>query len=367
MRIEELTLQQFKNAATETLPFADGVNVICGENASGKTNLLEAMFFFAAGKSFRGCKDRELIRFGEEEARVELKFLRGEGDRVESRMGVWLRKAQKRQISVEGQPVRRLAEYLGLFRAVIFTPDHLHLVKGAPECRRRFLDLAICQSFPRYAASAQEYGRLLQQKNALLHNEEPDRKLLEVYHERMAVSAAVITLNRFRYLETLAKEAQAVQREMSGGKELLELRYFSQVAPKEERTAEELRDAYFTLFQTRLDAELKRGTTLFGPQKDDFAVYIDRKNARVFGSQGQQRSAVLALKLAEGELSRRLTGEYPVFLLDDILSELDAGRRGYILSHLAGRQVILTGCEPELPEAGVSNRILVRNGEATVL
>ncbi len=367
MRIKELTLWQFKNASAQTLPFADGVNVICGENASGKTNLLEAMFFFAAGKSFRGCKDQELIQFGEEEARVELKYLRGTDNLVESRMNVWLRKSQKRQISVEGQPVRRLAEYLGLFRAVIFTPDHLHLVKGAPECRRRFLDLAICQSFPRYAASAQEYGRLLRQKNALLRDKRPDRKLLEVYHERMAVSAAVITLNRFRYLETLSKEAQAAQQEMSGGKELLELRYFSQISPKEGQTAEKMRDAYFALFQTRLDAEFKRGTTLFGPQKDDFAVFINRKNARTFGSQGQQRSAVLALKLAEGELSRRLTGEYPVFLLDDILSELDAGRREYVLSHLDGRQVILTGCEPELPEVGVSNRILVRNGTATVL
>ena len=367
MLIRQLTLHQFKNAEEETLPFADGVNVICGENASGKTNLLEAIFFFAAGKSFRGCKDRELICFGEEEARVDLLFSRGTGEAVETKMSVFLRKTQRRQITVNGQPVRKLSEYLGLFRAVIFTPDHLHLVKGAPENRRRFLDLAICQSFPRYAASVQEYGRVLQQKNAVLKTEKPDKQLLEVYNERMAVTAAVITLNRFRYLETLAREAQGIQKEMSSGTETLELKYLSQIGAKEGQTAEELRDAYRTLLETRLETEIRRGTALFGPQKDDFAVLINRKNARLFGSQGQQRSAVLALKLAEGELSRRLTGEYPVFLLDDILSELDAGRRGYILSHLSGRQVVLTGCEPELPEAGVSCRILVEHGKARVL
>ncbi|MCH5184341.1 MAG: DNA replication/repair protein RecF [Oscillospiraceae bacterium] len=367
MLIKQLSLHHFKNAAEETLTFGDGVNVICGENASGKTNLLEAMFFFAAGKSFRGCKDRELIRFGEEEAKAELRFARGAENAIETKMGVFFRKSQKRQISVEGQPVRKLAEYLGMFRAVIFTPDHLHLVKGAPENRRHFLDLAICQSFPRYAASVHEYGRLLQQKNALLKGENPDRHLLEVYHDRMAISAAVITLNRFRYLENLAREAQAVQKEMSAGRETLELRYLSQIGAKEGQTAEELRDAYRALYEARTDMEIKRGTALFGPQKDDFAVLINKKNARLFSSQGQQRSAVLALKLAEGELSKRLTGEYPVFLLDDILSELDAGRRGYILSHLSGRQVILTGCEPELPEAGVSCKILVEHGEAKTI
>lgn len=367
MLIKQLTLQRFKNAAEETLDFGEGVNVIYGENASGKTNLLEAMFFFAAGKSFRGCKDRELIRFGEEDARAELRFCRGVENAVDTRMGVFFRKSQKRQITVEGQPVRKLAEYLGLFRAVIFTPDHLHLVKGAPENRRRFLDLAICQSFPRYAASVHEYGRLLQQKNAMLKTEKPDKQLLTVYNERMAISAAVITLNRFRYLENLAQEAGEVQKEMSAGAEQLDLRYSSQVGAKDGQTAEELRDGYRALFESRAEMEIRRGTALFGPQKDDFAVLINKKDARLFGSQGQQRSAVLALKLAEGELSKRLTGEYPVFLLDDILSELDAGRRGYILSHLSGRQVILTGCEPELPDAGVSRKILVKNGVAKVI
>ncbi len=366
MQIKKLALCQFKNAVEETLSFSEGINVICGENASGKTNLLEAIFFFAAGKSFRGCKDRDLIRFGEEKASLELLFESGDG-RLETKMGLLLAKNQKRQITVGGVRVQRLAEYLGLFRAVIFTPDHLHLVKGAPECRRRFLDLAICQSFPRYAASLNEYGRLLMQKNALLKTGVPDKQLLEVYHERMAALAAVITLNRSRYLENLQEAAAVYQKEMSGGTETLELKYSSQGSPREGSSMEELREAYRNVFAGHLETEIRKGTALSGPQKDDFSVLINQKNARLFGSQGQQRSAVLSLKLAEGELSRRLTGEYPVFLLDDILSELDQNRRSYILSRISGKQVILTGCEPELTGYQTGNRIMVTNGKASVV
>lgn len=366
MQIKQLTLQDFKNASEETLTFCDGINVICGENASGKTNLLEAIFFFASGKSFRGCKDQDLIRFGQPLARLELQFEAGHRGQT---MGVVLPKGQKRVISVGGVRVRKLAEYLGMFRAVIFTPDHLHLVKGSPELRRRFLDLAICQSFPRYAASLHEYGRLLQQKNALLKKEKPDASLLEVYHERMAQLAGVISINRARYLVKLETSAAAFLQEMSGQQEKLTLQYASHAGTKADTELEtaDVRDKYRVLFASKLDMEIRRGQALFGPQKDDFHVLVNGKNARLFGSQGQQRSVVLSLKLAEGELSRQLTGEYPVFLLDDVLSELDVNRRAFVLSQISGKQVILTGCEEELfygVAAAESNRIVVANGEA---
>lgn len=362
MQIRQLTLKDFKNAEEETLWFDDGVNVICGENASGKTNLLECIFLFASGKSFRGCKDKDLIRFGCDGAKCELQFCSGGLDR---QMEVTLIKGQKRAISVGGLRVRRLADYLGLFRAVIFTPDHLHLVKGSPDLRRRFLDLAICQSFPRYAASLQEYGRLLQQKHALLKTVSPDRNLLDVYHERMAVLAAVISINRARYVANLEATASGFLNEMSGGQERLELRYLSNAGCRSTSTAEDVRDGYRTLFASKMDLEIRRGMALVGPQKDDFSVLVNGKNARLFGSQGQQRSVVLSLKLAEGELSRRLTGEYPVFLLDDVLSELDASRRTYVLSQIEGKQVVLTGCEQELFDGFCcGNRILVADGAA---
>lgn len=363
MQINQLYLQNFKNAFEETLFFEDGVNIIYGENASGKTNLLEAVFYFASGKSFRGGKERELIRFGEQTARAELQF---ESSAGKKKMALALSRGEKRVISVGGMRVQKLSEYLGLFRAVIFTPDHLHLVKGAAEVRRRFLDLAICQSFPRYAASLAEYGRLLSQKNALLKMERPDRALCSVYHERMAVLASNITINRAKYLENLQEAAKDFQWEMSGGTEDLTLKYQSQVLHKEtELKAETLAKLYLSLYEEKLDGEIRRGFPVTGPQRDDFAIYLNDLNAKQFGSQGQQRSAVLSLKLAEGELSRRLTGEYPVFLLDDILSELDAGRRAYILSKIKGKQVVLTGCESELAgEYEGCNKILVENGIA---
>ena len=361
MQIHSLAVHNFKNAGDEVLRFGDGINVICGENASGKTNLLEGIFFFASGKSFRGCRERDLIRFGEETASCDMTFSAGSTD---YKMGLRLSKAQKRQILVGGLPVKKLSEYLGLFRAVIFTPDHLSLVKGAPEFRRRFLDLAICQSFPRYAASLNEYNRILLQKNAVLKKESVDEDLLSVYHERMAALAAVITTNRHKYIGALTEAAAGFQSEMSGGRENMVLRYSCQCGDPE-RSSEELRKSYEELFAEKAAQEIRNGFVMYGPQKDDFAVYLNGKNARTFGSQGQQRSSVLSLKLAEGELSRKLTGEYPVFLLDDILSELDKGRREYILSSIKGKQVILTGCEEELfSEYDPTERILVEHGEA---
>lgn len=344
------------------MTFAPGVNVIYGENASGKTNLLEALFYFASGKSFRGGKERELIRLGETRAKAELIFSAGG---LEKRMALTLEKGKKRELSVGGVKVQRLSEYLGLFRAVIFTPDHLDLVKGVSENRRRFLDLAICQSFPRYAASLNEYGRLLLQKNAVLRSENPDQGLLEVYHERMATLSGTITLNRAKYLANLESAAKEFQKEMSGGLEDLKLKYKSQAVPKEEDTAEVLRERYKVLFEQKMEEEIRRGFAVCGPQRDDFDLYLNGLNCKMFGSQGQQRSCVLSLKLAEGELSKRLTGEYPVFLLDDILSELDMGRREYILDKITGKQVVLTGCETELFEGyRGSNKIFVEKGLA---
>ena len=362
MNIEKLHLYNFKNAYEETLEFAPGVNIIYGENASGKTNLLEALFYFASGKSFRGGKERELIRLGEEKASAEVRFT---SHGSAKNMSLALEKGKKRVLSVDGVKVAKLSEYLGLFRAVIFTPDHLHLVKGVSENRRRFLDLAICQSFPRYAASLNEYGRLLIQKNALLRGESPDEALLGVYHDRMAHLWGIITLNRWKYLANLESAAAEFQTEMSMGAEKLELKYRSQLNPTDEDTAETLKEKAAILLEQKAKEEIRRGFAVTGPQRDDFDLYLNGLNCKMFGSQGQQRSSVLSLKLAEGELSKRLTGEYPVFLLDDILSELDVARRSYILDKIVGKQVVLTGCEPELFDGyGECNRIYVEKGVA---
>ncbi len=343
MQINRLFVKNFRNAEESELNFCQGTNVICGKNAAGKTNLLEAIFYFAAGKSFRNCHDKELIRFGSETAEVVLDFSTGT---VEKRLSAKITPTGKRSIRLGDSSPLRVSEYMGLFRAVIFTPDHLSLVKGAPLCRRRFLDIAICQSFPRYAGILSDYNRVLAQKNAGLKKGLLSDDLLTVYNEKAASLAALITVNRKKYLSRLESVAREFVTELSDGRESLELVCQSQCG--DAATKEEIQEKYFNIFESHRQQEKEKGLCLYGAHKDDFLMLINKKNARFFGSQGQQRSCVLSLKLAEGELSAALTGEYPVFLLDDILSELDNGRQEYVLSRLTGRQVIITGCEEGL-------------------
>ena len=356
MNIQKLSLRNFRNAIESDIEFSEGVNVICGANAAGKTNILEAIFYFAAGKSFRNCKDRELIRFGSDKSNIAMRFATGNNS---IKMSAAFSKGGRRVIKIGESAPLKMTEYIGRFRAVIFTPDHLSLVKGSPENRRRFLDLAICQSFPRYAPTLSEYNRVLAQKNALLKRGNVIDELLSVYNERLASLAAVITVNRKKYVSKLEEEAKKFLFDMSGGKEELTLTYQTQAGDFE--TQEELREKYNNLFLEKMQTEKERFLSLYGAHKDDFVVSINKKSARMYGSQGQQRSVVLALKLAEGELSSKLTGEYPVFLLDDILSELDKDRKDYILSKTTGRQVIITGCESEIFKSK-GNKIFVRDG-----
>lgn len=356
MHVEHLSLKNFRNAVDSEIEFSKGVNVICGANAAGKTNILEAIFYFAAGKSFRNCKDRELITFGNDKGNIAMRFF---GNNAKTKMSATLSKGGRRVIKIGESAPLRMTEYIGRFRAVIFTPDHLSLVKGSPENRRRFLDLAISQSFPRYASTLSEYNRVLAQKNALLKRGNVINELLEVYNEKLAALAGTITVNRRKYINRLEREAKMFLADMSGGKEELTLSYQTQAGDLE--TQEEIKEKYISLFAEKMQYEKDHFLAHYGAHKDDFSVVINKKSARMYGSQGQQRSAVLALKLAEGELSAKLTGEYPVFLLDDILSELDKDRKEYILSRITDRQVIITGCESEIFDT--EGKIFVREGK----
>ena len=359
MRVNGISLHSFRNNGDETTDFSGGVNIICGENAAGKTNILEAIFYNAAGKSFRNCKDRELIRFGCDSAETEMLFDTPAGQK---KMSVSYTKLGKRAIRLGQSPALKTREFMGLFRAVVFTPDHLSLVKGAPETRRRFLDLAICQSFPRYAPTVQEYNRILLQKNALLKTACAGGELLDIYNERLSLLAAVITVNRAKYVSRLIPAANGFLSEMSREREELTAVYRSQCGVCG-GNQEEVKNAYRKLFSAHMADEREKGFCVCGVQKDDVSFYINGKSIRLYGSQGQQRSAVLAMKLAEGELSASLTGDHPVYLLDDILSELDNGRREFILSMLSGRQVIITGCGGEVYDIAGANRICVSDGK----
>lgn len=341
MRLCTLTLSGFRNNTGQTIEFEEGPNLICGENGAGKTNLLEAVFCFAGGKSFRGCRERDMIAFGEAQAKMKIEFDSLAGSQ---NMEMRLSRREKKQIMRNGVTVQRLSDYFGRFRAVVFTPDHMSLVKGAPEQRRRFIDAAISQTYPRHVAALSEYNKLLLQKNALLRGDMKDKMpLLSVYNEALASVGAVVTFRRREYFEKLALFASDMYSGISGGREKMDFVFETQV--RSAGDMEEIKSAYGMLLRQKSASELLHRTSLCGAHKDDFTVLVNGKDARLFASQGQQRSAVLSLKIAEGEMSCHLTGEYPVFLLDDIMSELDSGRRDFISGKLEGKQVIMTGCD----------------------
>ena len=360
MKIVSFEARSFRNHTHSVAEFDSGVNVITGNNGEGKTNLLEGIFMFASGKSFRGQKDRELIRFGDDGAYLKLVF--------EDRFSVHtleaeLYKNRKRRLLKDGCDICKLSEYLGLFRAVVFTPDHLKIVKASPENRRRLMDMAICQSFPRFVASLSEYNRVLLQKNNLLRTGVTSLSLpmIDVYNEKLASLSSLITLNRFNYASRLGEKASEYLSEMTYGREKLEISYVTQCG--REFLRDKLRESCVCLFERKKEDEISKRMTLCGCHHDDFDIFINGRDAKLYASQGQQRSVVLALKLAEGELARQYTGEDGVFLFDDVLSELDGKRREYVTEKLKGRQFIITCCDYE----NTGGRIFtVKGGEINV-
>ncbi len=347
MYCKKIKYQNYRNIENAEVALDRGVNVFIGNNAQGKTNAIEAVYYFARGKSFRGAKDKELIRLGAECARVELEFCDNARERHHEFV---LSDSEKRICKKEGVIIRRMSEFIGSFRAVLFSPEHLSIVKDGPAERRNFADVAISQLYPAYVAALTKYQKILLQRNSLL--KEPYSPIfqdtLAVLSEQLAAEAAVISKYRDEYVKKLDVKVRELISDMTCGRERAELRY------SEPKTLEEYRNA----FGMNVDKEIRAGTTLYGPHKDDITITLNGGEARVFASQGQQRSIALAMKLGEGELSRDETGEYPVFLLDDILSELDESRKAYVIGGLTDRQVLITTCEV-IPEGakvfGVEN------------
>ena len=347
MYIEELSFQNFRNLADGSILPGKGINVIWGNNAQGKTNLLEALWLFTGGHSFRGNKDGELPRLeeGKSKAQASLSARFFSGGREQSAS---LRIAGGRRSSViNGVEKKTGSALVGKICAVIFSPEHLLLVKDGPQKRRAFLDGAICQSKPSYAKTLAGYHRALAQRNALIKDifRYPElADTMSVWDRRLAQFGALVTRERAAYLEKLSPRAEEIYRGISREKESLSIRY----APSwhwEEGAS--LEDAMVAALARAQKEDLRLGFSSVGPHRDDIEISLDGFSARTYGSQGQQRSAVLALKLSEADLLEERTGEAPLILLDDVMSELDRERQDYLLNHLRGRQIFITCCSPE--------------------
>ena len=343
MRLASLRLENYRNIAAACLTPGPELTVICGNNGQGKTNLLEAVWLLTGGKSFRGGKDAELVRRGAEFAALEAVTIEATGKENEIRLTVGAPGRPGRYAVRNGAPPKRASSLAGSFPAVVFDPGHLSLVKGAPDGRRRFLDAALCQLYPGYLTLYRRYVRILQQKNSLLRRapaglERPLREkldLLEVLNEELAACGEEVQARRRAYLDLLAPMAAENYRELSRGAEQLAICYEAQFEP----------GGLAGLLAARRDEEVRAGQSLCGPHREDLSFTLDGQPARSFASQGQQRSAVLSLKMAEADASAQITGERPVLLLDDVLSELDEGRRAYLLTRMRERQTFVTSCD----------------------
>jgi len=355
LTVNELRFENFRNLKNNKIFPSDRVNVIYGENAQGKTNLLEALWLFCGGHSFRGSKESEMIAFDKSYFRLGLTF---ESNEREQTADIAFGRDRK-QIWINGVE-RNSSSYLTeVFSAVVFSPEHLTLIKRGPNIRRRFLDAAICQHRIRYASLLSKYQQVMNQRNALLKDIYKHKELkdtLSIWDDSLAAAGAQILRERYDYLMKLKEPARVFHKGISGDREELTIRYISTEKTAEDDSIEILRDKLLKAFKDSRHEDYSTGYTSVGPHRDDLDIQINGISARKFGSQGQQRSAVLSMKLSESELLYEKNGERPIILLDDVLSELDNARQDFLLNKTDGYQVFVTCCEK-------SNKEQLKNGK----
>lgn len=348
MQLNELYLRCFRNYAEQRFAFDPGVNLIVGQNAQGKTNLLEAISFLGSGKSFRAMKNGEMIRFDADFGELEGKIF--SQDREQTLRWVLFSGSRPRQVWRNGAKKKSTADIAGVLPTVLFCPEDLMILKTGAAQRRRLGDNVLCQLRPNYDAALTEYNRILDQKSRILKDHFENPAVLEIlpeYNTRLCQVGALLISYRARFYEALGKSAGGYHSQFSGGSEDFQLEY---------KTVSNVEDPFAPvprlteLLQEHLErhyrAELETGQCLTGPHKDDFEISLSGINLKSYGSQGQTRTAAISLKLAQRELMKREWGEEPILLLDDVLSELDSGRQDFVLNQITSGQVFITCCEP---------------------
>lgn len=362
MILKRFCAENFRNIEKCDLEFSSGVNLLYGNNAQGKTNAVEGIYLFARGRSFRSVEDRELVRFGEDGFRIYIEYenKNGEGSLEYAFFG------KERRRKKNGYKIEKIKEMLGNFKAVMFYPDDLALVKSSPDERRAFLNIAISQCYDVYLSYYSNYKKALENRNCILKLASKgmytDENELISWSHYMAEYASYIYVMREEYTEKLSKYAASFMRDISDGKENIELLYKSDIKEKtnDRKKAEE---EYRRILTSETEREKVMGVSLFGPHRDDIEIKINGRSARHFASQGQQRSIVLSMKLGEGEVNKEICGEYPVFLFDDVLSELDEKRKAFVLDGIGEKQIIITSCESDGEEMIPSSKIRVTSGK----
>lgn len=337
MFLKDLSLKNYRNYNKVNVSFENTVNVILGENAQGKTNLIESIYVLAIAKSHRTSKDKELISWDEEYAKIS--------GRIEKRNGplsldlIISNKGKKAKVNSLEQ--KKLSSYIGALNIVMFAPEDLNLVKGSPQVRRRFLDIEIGQVMPLYMHDLSLYQKILQQRNHLLKQLQTRKTnefmMLDVLTSQLIEVAARITIKRYEFVLMLQKWAESIHKSISRGLETLTIKYKPSLDVSEIVDLSKIIEGYTEKFGKMKEKEVERGMTLLGPHRDDLLFFINGKDVQTYGSQGQQRTTALSLKLAEIELIYSELQEYPLLLLDDVLSELDDYRQSHLLNTIQGK------------------------------
>ena len=334
MWIKNIKINNFRNYEKEEINLEKNINIFYGENAQGKTNIIEAIFLCSLGKSFRAKKDLEMIKLNKENAIVEIEYEKSDRD---GKIKIELN--NKKNIYLNGIKIKKLTELLGNINVVIFTPDDINILKGGPQNRRRFLDIMISQLRPNYMHILNLYLKTIEQRNKYLRQikeQNADEKLLEIWDEKLAEYAIKICEYREEFLNKIINKIKNIHNNITNGKEEIEIEYITECKNKEN---------YLKLLKERKKLDIIKGFTTKGVHRDDFVIYINKKEINIYGSQGQNRTAMLSLKLAELQVIYDEIGEYPILLLDDFMSELDKNRRKNFLENIKDTQVIITGTE----------------------
>lgn len=332
MIIESIELKNYRNYDELHMEFSAGTNILYGNNAQGKTNILEAVYVCCTTKSHRGSKDREMIHFHEDESHIKLNIRKND---VPYRIDMHLKKNKAKGVAINGIPIRKASELFGIVNVVFFSPEDLNLIKNGPAERRKFIDLELCQLNKLYVHSLVSYNRILMQRNKLLKDLffHPEyEETLDVWDMQLVQYGKEIIRYRQDFIEQLNEIIRDIHLNLSGEKEILKIVYDPNAST--ENLEQEIKRSR--------PQDLKQKTTLVGPHRDDIGFYIDDIDIRKFGSQGQQRTAALSLKLAEIELVKKLVRDYPILLLDDVLSELDGERQNHLLSAINHIQTMIT-------------------------
>ena len=332
MFIDSLELSKYRNYENLNISFDPGITILYGDNAQGKTNILEALYIAGTTKSHRGSKDKDIIKFDEEEAHIRLKTTKND---IGHKIDVHLRKNKNKYIAIDGISIKKSGELLGLINMIFFSPEDLSIIKNGPSQRRRFMNLELCELNKLYFDNYINYNKALEQRNTLLKQIVSDNKLkdtLDIWDDYIIQYGTEVIKERQHFIDRLNEIVKVIHDHLTGGREKIEIKYEKNVSIED----------YEKVLQKKRDIDMRYQSTQTGPHRDDMCFYINGIDVRTYGSQGQQRTAALSLKLAEIELVKSIINDTPVLLLDDVMSELDSNRRNYLLESIKDIQTVVT-------------------------